>query len=326
MGFALGFFGTYMVGPAGAGRGGVSARASVLGTAQPKSFDFQKSIASRAPERSGFRLASLETVAVSGSAVEEPDLSASARRSASFVERFLDDQDSASFDERFGNGAVRSGSATAGAEETQERADNVPPDLGGRAIAIPAVGRSASKLAAVASSPSASAAKKRIHTADLSKEWTSPPDPDSHTAIYDVVGHTVYLPSGRRLEAHSGLGSHLDDPRYFSAKGQGPTPPNVYDLTLREELFHGVRAIRLNPVDDGKMFGRDGILAHTYMLGPNGQSNGCVSFSDYQAFLNAFLSGEVNRIVVVEHLANAPAGDTASGWVPDFIKNLFGRS
>jgi hypothetical protein len=47
------------------------------------------------------------------------------------------------------------------------------------------------------------------------------------------------------------------------------------------EPFHGVRAIRLVPVGDGKMFGRDGLLAHSYMLGPNGQSNGCVSFSDY---------------------------------------------
>jgi hypothetical protein len=48
------------------------------------------------------------------------------------------------------------------------------------------------------------------------------------------------------------------------------------------------------------MYGRDGILAHTYMLGANGQSNGCVSFSDYDAFLQAYLRGEVTRIVVVE--------------------------
>src|SRR3984893_6241102 len=43
-----------------------------------------------------------------------------------------------------------------------------------------------------------------------------------------------------------------------------------------------------------------------YMLGPNGQSNGCVSFRDYPAFLNAFLKGEVERLVVVQHLAAAP--------------------
>ena len=79
------------------------------------------------------------------------------------------------------------------------------------------------------------------------------------------------------------------------------------------------------PVDDSKMFGRDGMLAHTYMLGPNGQSNGCVSFSDYNAFLNAFLRGEVDRLVVVEHLQTRPAAETASGWIPDFF-NLFRRS
>jgi hypothetical protein len=60
------------------------------------------------------------------------------------------------------------------------------------------------------------------------------------------------------------------------------------------------------------MYGRDGILAHTYMLGSNGQSNGCVSFSDYDAFLQAYLRGEVTRIVVVDHLSSAPPPETAS--------------
>jgi hypothetical protein len=72
-------------------------------------------------------------------------------------------------------------------------------------------------------------------------------------------------------------------------------------------MFHGVQAIRLNPVDEDKMFGRDGILAHTYMLGPNGQSNGCVSFRDYAAFLRAFRNGEVNRMLVVERGGNVRA-------------------
>ena len=107
------------------------------------------------------------------------------------------------------------------------------------------------------------------------------------------------MPDGKKLEAHSGLGRRLDDPRYVKVKDRGPTPPNVYRLTLRERLFHGVRAIRLKPVDDDKMFGRDGMLAHSYMLGPNGQSNGCVSFKDYRKFLTAFLNGEVDRLIVV---------------------------
>jgi len=130
---------------------------------------------------------------------------------------------------------------------------------------------------------------------------------DNHTAIYDIEAHTVYLPNGEKLEAHSGIGYRLDDPRYVREKARGPTPPNVYELALREQPFHGVRAIRLNPVDDGGMYGRDGILAHTYMLGPSGQSFGCVSFKDYQKFLQAFLRGEINRLVVVPHLENRPS-------------------
>ena len=129
---------------------------------------------------------------------------------------------------------------------------------------------------------------------------------DKHTALYDIAAHTVYLPNGQKLEAHSGLYDKMDDPRFTKVRMRGPTPPNVYDLTLREELFHGVRAIRLNPVDEGRMYGRDGMLAHTYMLGPNGQSNGCVSFKDYQKFLTAFLNGEVNRLVVVPELGRTP--------------------
>jgi hypothetical protein len=132
------------------------------------------------------------------------------------------------------------------------------------------------------------------------------PGRESRTAVYDIAAHTVYLPNGQKLEAHSGLGDKLDDPRYVSVRMRGPTPPNVYDLTLREASFHGVQAIRLNPVDDEKMFGRDGMLAHTYMLGENGQSNGCVSFKDYSKFLRAYLNGDVDRLVVVARLGNTP--------------------
>src|SRR5205085_7539979 len=124
----------------------------------------------------------------------------------------------------------------------------------------------------------------------------------------------------------SGLGGHMDDPHYVNQRMTGPTPPNVYDLKMRESLFHGVRAIRLVPTDESKMHGRAGILAHSYMLGPNGQSNGCVSFSDYSAFLNAFLSGEIERLVVVEHLSTTPAPKTASGWLTETIKAVFSRS
>src|SRR5262249_36193744 len=85
---------------------------------------------------------------------------------------------------------------------------------------------------------------------------------------------------------------------------------NVYDLVLRKPLFHGVLAIRLIPIDEGKMFGRDGILAHSYMHGSNGQSNGCVVFREYPMFLDAFLRGDVERLVVVQRLDPAPIAPT----------------
>ena len=174
--------------------------------------------------------------------------------------------------------------------------------------------------------PPASVSKKPLRIAEAQEDSSSPLDADAHTAIYDIAAHTVYLPNGQKLEAHSGLGRYLDDPRYVTEKDRGPTPPNLYNLALREETFHGVRAIRLIPVGGGNMFGRDGMLAHSYMLGPNGQSNGCVSFRDYAGFLNAVLSGDINRLVVVEHLATTPNAQTALGRIPETIKALFGRS
>jgi hypothetical protein len=122
---------------------------------------------------------------------------------------------------------------------------------------------------------------------------------DRWTAVYDVAAHTVYLPNGTRLEAHSGLGDRLDDPRHVNERMRGATPPNVYELEPREQLFHGVQALRLKPVGGGDIYGRTGLLAHRYMLGPNGDSNGCVSFKDYNAFLQAYQNGEVKRLVVV---------------------------
>jgi hypothetical protein len=228
-----------------------------------------------------------------------------------------------SFDLRFAGVTVsRSRAPTRTMEEEGADSELVrPPE---RATGYPPVGRTAPQLAPVTSSPLAGAPKQRLRTADLSTDLGSPPDVDGHAAIYDIAAHTVYLPDGRRLEAHSGLGGFMDDARHVNVKDRGATPPNVYDLALRERSFHGVRAIRLIPVDGDKMFGRDGMLAHSYMLGPNGQSNGCVSFDDYPAFLNAFLKGEVNRLVVVEHLATVPDSKTASRWIPEAIKDLFG--
>ena len=189
-----------------------------------------------------------------------------------------------------------------------ERAESVPlPRPAPHAIARSPAAQAPPQVAAAVPPPAPAVATPVKPQQEANNKATALPAPDSRTAVYDISARTVYLPNGGRLEAHSGLGDKMDDPRYVKVRMRGPTPPNVYNLTLREELFHGVRAIRLNPVDDDKMFGRAGMLAHTYMLGPNGQSNGCVSFRDYDKFLHAFLKGEVERLVVVSHLDSPPS-------------------
>jgi hypothetical protein len=191
--------------------------------------------------------------------------------------------------------------------QTQTRAIAAPqrPVVQVRTTALDAVRAPAFQLASASATPAGSS-EQRMPTVALAYAPSSTPDTDNRTAIYDIAAHTVYMPNGDRLEAHSGLGERQDNPRYVRAKNRGPTPPNTYKLSLRERAFHGVRAIRMTPVDEDKMFGRDGMLAHTYMLRARGHSNGCVVFSNYPAFLSAYLRGEVDRLVVVEHLDVKP--------------------
>jgi hypothetical protein len=321
LGFTLGLVVTYSM--ANPGRRAAPLRLADLESSSSTSFDVERPSGSQMPASAGMRLASLEVPVSFGSPADDIASPEFARPLASSSVPFLDERLD-SFDRRFDGAFTSYDIAPARASEGEETADTAPPppspELREKATA-PASGRAMPKPAASTPLP----AKKPVRIADLSQDLSSL-YADGHTAIYDISARMVYMPNGRRLEAHSGLGDLMDDTRAISVKSRGPTPPNVYDLTLREELFHGVRAIRLNPFDESKMFGRDGILAHTYMLGPNGQSNGCVSFNDYNAFLNAYLRGEVTRMVVVEHLGNAPTPQTASQWFADTIKDIFWRS
>jgi hypothetical protein len=128
---------------------------------------------------------------------------------------------------------------------------------------------------------------------------------DSVTAVYDISAHAVYMPDGTKLEAHSGYGSLMDDPAHVSEHNIGATPPNVYDLKPREAMFHGVQALRMVPAGDSDMLGRSGLLTHGYMLGPNGDSNGCVSIKYYDKFLKAYSDGNIKRLVVVSKIAES---------------------
>jgi hypothetical protein len=288
-------------------------RVSVFGTIHPELFRLGAPLGSGSPG-DRIRLASLEPLvgvfdAPANAAPMLTDTAALACRNAPFSERFgaLDDRP-APFDKRFAS------------------ADDCPPSFDESLASAMQVLASSLRLPPVsdiqkrADAPKPTVAKARIGLGQTRKE-PPPLEDDGRTAIYDITAHAVYLPSGRRLEAHSGLGGFMDNPRHVHLRMRGATPPNVYNLTLRERMFHGVRAIRLNPVDGSRMYGRDGILAHSYMLGANGQSNGCVSFSNYPEFLNAFLKGEVTRLAVVERL-DGPPGRLAAGQLPEPVKDL----
>lgn len=130
--------------------------------------------------------------------------------------------------------------------------------------------------------------------------------PGRGVAVYDISAGIVHMPNGEKLEAHSGRAHMRDNPKFVHVKNRGPTPPNVYNLRMRESRFHGVEAIRMTPVGDSKMYGRDGFLTHTYLLRKRGDSSGCVVFEDYNKFLNAFKRGHVKTLIVVPRMAELP--------------------
>jgi hypothetical protein len=286
---------------------------SVFGTIHPDIFRLRAPLGS-GPPVGRFQLASLEpqvgTDALTNRFEVRTDTSALACPNASLDERFATfDHRPLSFDKRF----VAGDDCPASFDERFRSAMPVlasglrlPPD------------RDVQNQRADAPKPIVSRA---LLSAGQARKEVPLPGDDGRTAIYDITAHVVYLPGGRRLEAHSGLGGLMDNPRHAHLRMRGPTPPNVYNLALRERIFHGVRAIRLNPVDDGRMHGRDGILAHSYMLGSNGQSNGCVAFRNYPEFLDAYLKGEVARLAVVDRL-ESPPGKLAAGALPERVREL----
>ncbi|MBB4953926.1 hypothetical protein H4S14_001986 [Agrobacterium vitis] len=132
------------------------------------------------------------------------------------------------------------------------------------------------------------------------------PGRGSGIAVYDISAATVYMPSGEKLRAHSGRGENRDNPRSAPIKNRGVTPPNIYRLTMRESLFHGVEALRMTPVGGNNMYGRDGFLTHTFLLRVRGDSSGCVVFEQYPRFLNAYKRGEVKTLIVVPSVSELP--------------------
>ena len=122
---------------------------------------------------------------------------------------------------------------------------------------------------------------------------------DNETAVYDITAHAIYLPNGTVMEAHSGMGNLRDDPDHVNMPMVGATPPAMYSLKPREKEFHGVAALRMTPAEGSDIGGRSGLLVHSYMLGPKGDSNGCISVRDFDRFRKAYDEGQFNHIAVV---------------------------
>jgi hypothetical protein len=314
LGFVLKLPGT-QAGPADIGLTGPSV--SVFGTIHPDIFRLRAPLGSERPA-ARVRVASLapqfsfDGLANGGELLSDASASTcgSTSSNASLNERFaaLDDLRTSSFDSRFASAddcPTSFDDSMRSAMQSLASSLRLPPD---REV-----------QSKTADAPKASVV--RVARPAPARKEIAPLEDDGRIAVYDITARVVYLPSGRRLEAHSGYGGLMDDPRHVQVRMRGATPPNIYKLTLREALFHGVRAIRLNPVDENRMYGRAGILAHTYMLGPNGQSNGCVSFNNYPEFLNAFLRGEITRLAVVERL-DSPPTRLAAGQLPEAVKDL----
>ncbi len=133
------------------------------------------------------------------------------------------------------------------------------------------------------------------------------PGAGSKIAVYDISAATVHMPDGTKLEAHSGIGHRMDNPKFSHVKMLGPTPPNIYTLRMRERRFHGVEAIRMLPQDRAAMKGRDGMLTHTRLLRRSIGSHGCVAFKDYNKFLNAFKRGHIKTLIVVPSMEKLPS-------------------
>jgi hypothetical protein len=308
-GFVLESMGT-LAGPVDAGLSDPGI--SVFGTIHPQIYRLRAPLGSGLPAGS-VRLASLETPigsdAPAGGWLTDP--------SASGCGNAFEDGATATFEKRFDPDDACPASFEARFNSAMQKLANGLRSPASRDVA------KAARLSdqPAGAQPARTVSSGHVRPGQTSKVSAALPEDDGRTAIYDITARMVYLPGGRRLEAHSGLGDLMDNPRHAHVRMHGVTPPNVYNLTLREAPFHGIRAVRLNPVDSGRMHGRAGILAHPYMLGGNGQSNGCVSLRDYQTFLDAFDDGKITRLVVVERL-DSPPGKLAAGSLPPAARTM----
>ncbi len=134
------------------------------------------------------------------------------------------------------------------------------------------------------------------------------PKAGGSVAIYDIAAAVVHMPDGTKLEAHSGIGKMADNPRHVARQDERTDAAQYLQAFDAREAFYGVDAIRMTPIGKETMHGRDGILAHSYLIrGGRAESHGCVAFKNYDRFLKAFRQGKITHIVVVPSMAQGGA-------------------
>jgi hypothetical protein len=191
-------------------------------------------------------------------------------------------------------------------QQAQQQAEQrIPRERGGSLLRSPRAAPDGRKPAASSDRQEALAYARPDKPNNAFKNlFNDTPKAGNKVAIYDISAAVVHMPDGTKMEAHSGIGKMADNPRYVHVKMNGPTPPNTYRLSMREKRFHGVEAIRMTPIGDQTMHGRDGILAHSYLLrGGREESHGCVAFANYPRFLQAFKQGKITHIIVVPSMS-----------------------
>ena len=114
--------------------------------------------------------------------------------------------------------------------------------------------------------------------------------------------HRSICPTARGSRRIPASGRRATIPRKVNERMRGPTPPATYALSPREDSVPRRRRPAADPDRQQRLSAAPACSPIPTCWGRTATSNGCVSFRDYDAFLRAFRSGEITKLVVVSRL------------------------
>ena len=154
------------------------------------------------------------------------------------------------------------------------RSTNVSPRL--MIVGRPSTGASVKKRRSDVR-PKPTVSKAHVSVGETRRDVPSLDD-DGCTAIYDITARTVYLPSGRRLQAHSSFGDLMDTPRHVNVRMRGSTPPNVYISRCASDCFMGfARSASIPLMKAGCMVAPEFLLTPTCWARTASRTDACPS-------------------------------------------------